>query len=63
MESVQQEQLDLQRFMANDVEALVDSSEDIKVRLTNMVAMMLALNSARSDKGAPPEPSEDQPSS
>ncbi len=63
MESVQQEQLDLQRFMANDVKALVESSEDIKLRLTNMVAMMLALNSARSDKGARLEPSEDQPSS
>ena len=62
MESVQQEQLDLQRSMADDVEALLESSEDIKVRLTNMAAMMLALNRARGDKGASPEPSEDQPS-
>ena len=59
MESIQQEQLDLQRSMAVDVEALLESSEDIKVRLTNMAAMMLALNSARGDKSGPPEPSED----
>ena len=61
MECAQQEQQHLQRLWQM-YEALVKSCNDIKVRLTNVAAMLIALGSARIAKSSsPPGFLHDQP--